>query len=65
MENKMARPKLGDDDRKDMYVRVRVTQSERAAITQNWRAAGDKTEAAFIRRVLLESCDGNSKKTRR
>lgn len=60
----MARPRLDNNDRKTMYVRVRVTQSERNAIAQNWRAAGDRTEAAFIRRVLLECCNGNAKKNR-
>lgn len=49
----MARPKTPPDRYKGTYVRVRVTQAERAEILRRVKAAKAKNESVWIRERLL------------
>ncbi len=49
----MSRPPLKPDDRKTIYVRVRVTKAERKRIKTRATAAGAKRESEWIREQLL------------
>jgi hypothetical protein len=49
----MGRPKTPKDKAKSMFIRVRVTKSERAEIMRRAKAAKAKTESDWIRQRLL------------
>jgi hypothetical protein len=49
----MGRPKTPKDKAKSMFIRVRVTKSERAEIMRRAKAAKTKTESEWIRQRLL------------
>lgn len=56
----MARPKLKPGQKKETYVRVRVTKAERALIKRRWKASeiDAKTEADWMRKLLLGVSNG-------
>jgi hypothetical protein len=49
----MGRPKTPKDKAKSMFIRVRVTKSERLEIMRRAKAAKTKTESEWIRQRLL------------
>lgn len=49
----MGRPRTKPENYKGTYVRVRVTQTERAEILRRSKAANEKNESTWIRKRLL------------